>query len=469
MKRESHLPELFKHYLNGGWETGATVGLSLNPSDLDEPVGEYVRADARQTDAAIDAASAAFPEWSRSSGMRRAEALDAIGGELLARRAELGRLLAREEGKTLPEAIAEVTRAGHVFRFYAGEALRIGGAHRSWVRPNVDIDITREPLGVIGVVTPWSFPLAIPASKIAPALAFGNCVVFKPAERVPACAWALADIVSRSGLPAGVFNLVLGSGRQAGARIVANPLVQGVCFAGSAATATSVREAAAARETRVQLDTGGKNPLVVLNDADLDTAVDAAIDGAYFSAGQRATASSRLIVEAGMYDRFVDAMLARLATLDVDHALKKSVDIGPLADEAQLRKSLDTIASGRKEGAQLLHGGAPLERATRGFFLQPALFAGTHEMRIAREEIFGPVAVVIRADDAAHALHLANETPRALCAGICTQSLQHATHFRRYSQSALVTVNLPTTGVDHHVPFDNTDFYTTTKTAYVAS
>ncbi|SAL70669.1 succinate semialdehyde dehydrogenase [Caballeronia terrestris] len=483
MKRESHVPPLFKHYLNGGWETSATVGLSQNPSDLDEPVGEYVRADARQADAAIDAASAAFREWSQSNVARRAEALDAIGSEILARKTELGRLLAREEGKTLPEAVAEAARAGHIFKFFAGEALRIPGEHRSSVRSNIDIDITREPVGVIGIVTPWNFPLAIPAWKIAPALAYGNCVVFKPAELVPACAWAIADIISRSALPAGVFNLVLGSGRQAGARIVGNPLVQGVSFTGSMTTGSAVLQAAAARHARVQLEMGGKNPLVILNDADLDTAVDAAINGAYFSTGQRCTASSRLIVEAGIHDRFVDAMLARLAALNVDHALKKGADIGPVADERQLQQNLDYVLIGEKEGAQLLHGGRVLERATRGYFMEPALFTGTPDMRIAREEIFGPVAVVIPADDYAHALHLANDTPFGLCAGICTQSLKYARHFKRHSQSGMVMVNLPTAGVDFHVPFGGTkassygareqgayaaDFYATIKTAYVA-
>ena len=484
MKREPHVPTLFKHYLNGGWETSATVGLSENPSDLDEPVGEYVRADARQTDAAIEAASAAFREWSQFNVARRAEALDAIGSEILARKTELGRLLAREEGKALPEAIAEAARAGQIFRFFAGEALRIPGEHRSSVRSNIDIDITREPVGVIGVVTPWNFPLAIPAWKIAPALAYGNCVVFKPAELVPGCAWALADIISRSGLPAGAFNLVLGSGRQAGARIVGSPLVQAVSFTGSVATGSGVLQAAVTRQAKVQLEMGGKNPLVVLNDADLNTAVDAAINGAYFSTGQRCTASSRLIVEAGIYERFVEAMMARLASLTVDHALKKGVDIGPVVDERQLKQNLDYIAIGRKEGAELLYGGRGLERATRGHFMEPALFAGAPDMRIAREEIFGPVAVVMPADDYAHALHLANDTPFGLCAGICTQSLKHARHFKRHSQTGMVMVNLPTAGVDFHVPFGGTkassygareqgayaaDFYTTIKTAYVAS
>jgi aldehyde dehydrogenase (NAD+) len=484
MKRESHVPALFKHYLNGGWETGATVGLSENPSDLDEPIGEYVRADASQTDAAIEAASAAHREWSMATIVRRAEALDAIGLELIARKGELGRLVAREQGKTLPDAVAEAARAGQIFRFFAGEALRIPGEHRSSVRANIDIDITREPVGVVGIITPWNYPLAIPAWKIAPALAYGNCVVFKPAELVPGCAWALADIISRSGLPAGVFNLVLGSGRQAGARIVANPLVKAVSFTGSAATGHAVLQAAAAREARVQLEMGGKNPLVVLNDADLAVAVEAAIDGSYFSAGQRCTASSRLIVEKGIYERFVDAMTARLASLTVDHALKKGVDIGPVVDAKQLRRNLDYVASGKQEGAQLLAGGRVLERATRGHFMEPALFAGTPDMRIAREEIFGPVAVVMPADDYAHALNLANDTPFGLCAGICTRSLKYARDFQRHSKTGMVMVNLPTAGVDFHVPFGGTkassygareqgayaaDFYTTIKTAYVAS
>ncbi len=485
MNRDPLIPLVaspFRHYINGGWETGATTGVSLNPSDLDEPVGEYVRADARQTDTAIEAASAAFREWSLGSAQRRADALDAIGGEMLARRDELGRLLAREVGQTLPEALAEATRAGQIFRFFAAEALRVSAESGVSARTGVEIDVTREPLGVVGIIAPWSAPLAIAAAKIGAALAYGNCVVFKPAESVPACAAALASIVSRAGLPAGVFNLVMGSGRQVGARIAAHPLVAAISFTGSAETGTRVLQVAAARQARVQLEMGGKNPFVVLADADLDGAVDAALSGAYGCAGQRSTAASRLIVERAVFEPFVDALQTRLAKLSVDHALKHGTDIGPLANAAQLERNLDYVRIGQQEGAELLCGGRQLERAertTRGYFFEPALFAGEPEHRIAREELFGPLAVVLNADDYDHALHLANDTAYGLCAGICTRSLSRARHFRRHAQCGLVTINLPTTAVEHHAPgggrkasaYGATDaaFWTAVKTAYVAS
>jgi alpha-ketoglutaric semialdehyde dehydrogenase len=468
----------FRHYINGGWETGATTGISLNPSDLDEPVGEYVRADVRQTDAAIEAAHAAFREWSLGSAQRRADALDAIGSEMLARRDELARLLAREVGKTLPEALAEATRAGQLFKRFAAEASGVFAESVASARAGVEIDVTREPLGVVGIITPWSAPLAIAAAKIGAALAHGNCVVFKPAESVPACAAALASLISRAGLPAGVFNLVMGSGRQVGARIAAHPLVAAISLSGSAETGTRVLQAAAARQARVQLEMGGKNPFVVLADADLDGAVDAALSGAYGSAGQRSTAAARLIVERAVFEPFVDALRTKLAALSIDHALKHGTDIGPVANAAQLERNLDYVRIGQQEGAQLLHGGRRLERATRGYFFEPTLFVGESEHRIAQEEIFGPLAVVLRADDYDHALHLANDSAYGLCAGLCTRSLGRARHFRRHSHSGFVTINLPTTATEHHAAgggrkasaYGATDssFWTAVKTAYMA-
>jgi acyl-CoA reductase-like NAD-dependent aldehyde dehydrogenase len=468
----------FRHYINGGWETGATTGLALNPSDLDEPVGEYMRADVRQTDGAIEAASAAFPEWSKVSAQRRADALDAIAGEMLARRDEIGRLLAREVGKTLPEALLEATRAGQLFRWFAAQALRIASEGVALGRPGVDVEMTREPLGVIGVLAPWSAPLAIPAARIAAALAYGNCVVFKPAETVPACASALASIISRAGLPAGVFNLVMGSRRQVGARIVAHASVAALSFSGSAANGKQVRRAGLDREARVQLATGGPNALVVLNDAALENAVEAALVGAFSAAGQRASASARLIVERGVLEAFVDALTAKLAGLHVDHALKRGVAMGPVANAEQFERALDYLRVGREDGAQLVYGGKPLVRATRGYYLEPALLIGEPEHRIAREHLFGPLAVVLAADDYSHALQLANDVPSAVCAGICTRSLKHARHFRREARCGTVTINLPTTAVDHHAPagghqgaHDTTDdagFWTTLKTAYIA-
>jgi len=472
---------MFRSYIDGEWVDGAGRSLNENPSDLDHPVGEYGSVDAAATQVAIEAAQAALPGWSLSSPQLRADILDAAGSEILARKEELGRLLASEEGKTLPESIGEVVRAAQIFKFFAGEALRIPGEKLASTRPGVDVEITREPVGVVGIIAPWNFPIAIPAWKIAPALAYGNTVVFKPAELVPGCAWAIAEILSHTALPKGVFNLVIGSGRVVGQALVDSPLVRALSFTGSVPTGTRLLAAAAAGAKKIQLEMGGKNPLVVMADADLDKAVECAVNGAYFSTGQRCTASSRLIVEAPAYERFVERMKQRLAQLTVGHALESGVHIGPVSSADQLATDERYIAIGREEGAELLCGGERIERSTRGHYLSPALFAARPEHRISREEIFGPVACVMPADDYEHALHLANDTPFGLCAGICTSSLKHASHFKRHAEVGMVMVNLPTAGVDPHVPFGGrkgssygpreqgryaVEFYTTVKTAY---
>ncbi|WP_076997994.1 aldehyde dehydrogenase family protein [Variovorax sp. KK3] len=482
MKRSPEVQHTVRHYIDGRWETGVTTGLSINPSDLRETVAEYARADRSQTDRAVRAAAAGQRVWSATTPQRRADALDQIGSEILARRDELGLLLAREEGKTLPEAIAEAARAGHIFKFFAGEALRVGGESIPSLRPGVQVDVSREPVGVVALIAPWNLPLAIPAWKIAPALACGNAVVLKPSELVPACAWALAEIVSRAALPAGVFNLVMGSGREVGKALAEHPLVDAISFTGSAANGERVLRAAAARRAKVQLEMGGKNPLVVLADADLDLAVDCAVQGAYFCTGQRSTASSRLIVEAPVHDAFVARMKQRLGTLKVGHALEPGIDIGPVAGRSQLERNLGAIASARDEGAEHVWGGELLQRPSEGHYLSPALFLAKPAHRIARDEVFGPVACVLRADDAEHALALANDTPFGLCAGICTNSLRHAMHFRRHARVGMTMVNLPTAGVDYHVPSGGrkasgygareqgrhaTGFYTLAKTGYI--
>jgi alpha-ketoglutaric semialdehyde dehydrogenase len=471
-----------KHYINGRWETGVTLGTRENPSDLSDTVAEFARADAAQTESAIRAAADARDEWGLSTPQRRFDVLDAIGSEILARREELGRLLAREEGKTLAEGIGEAARAGQIFKFFAGEALRIPGEKLASVRPGVEVEVTREPVGVVGLIAPWNFPLAIPAWKIAPALAYGNTVVFKPAELVPACAGALADIISRSGLPAGVFNLVMGSGRLVGQTLVDSPLVDALSFTGSVGVGHGILKTAAARQAKVQLEMGGKNPLVVLHDADVAQAVDCAVQGAFFSTGQRCTASSRIIVTPGIFDRFVTALRERTQALVVDNALKRGTEIGPVVSQAQLEQNLSYLEIGRREGAELLTGGQRLKRDTEGYYMSPALLIADPQHRIAREEIFGPVACVIRARDAEHALELANDTPFGLCAGVCTTSLKHAAHFKRHLRAGMVMVNLPTAGVDFHVPFGGrkgssygpreqgryaAEFYTTVKTAYI--
>ena len=470
-----------RHYINGRWETSGTTGISENPSDTREVVAEYARADRRQAELAMRAAAEALPQWSHSGPQRRADVLDQIGSELLARRDALGNLLAREEGKTLPEAMAEVVRAGQIFKFFAGEALRIAGETMASVRPGVQVDVTREPVGVVGLITPWSSPLAIPAWKIAPALAYGNTVVFKPAESVPICGWALAEIISRATLPAGVFNMVMGSGREVGQALVDSPLVDALSFTGSAATGERILQAAAPRRAKVQLEMGGNNPLVVLADADLDQAVECALQGAYGAAGQRCTASSRLIVDAAVHDAFVARLRQRLVALKVGHALERGTQMGPVIHRAQLGRIQASLQAARSEGAEPVWGGELLERTSPGHYMSPALFLARPEHRIAREEVLGPIASVLRADDYAHALALANDTPFGLCAGICTQSLKHATHFKRNAAAGMVMVNLPTTGIDYHVPSGGrkasshgareqgryaAEFYTTVKTGY---
>jgi acyl-CoA reductase-like NAD-dependent aldehyde dehydrogenase len=475
---------VFHNLIAGEWVAGASATPNRNPSNVADVIGEYAQADVAQTRAAIAAAKAAHGAWAGGSIQERSNILERAGNEILARKDELGRLLSREEGKTLPEGVGEAMRAGYIFKFFAGEVLRTGGEKIPSVRPGIDVEITREPLGVVGLITPWNFPIAIPAWKIAPALAYGNAVVFKPADLVPGCAWALADILHRAGTPAGVFNLVMGRGSVVGETLVNHPDVAAISFTGSVSTGRAVAAKAIDRMAKIQLEMGGKNPLVVLDDADLPTAVNAATQGAYYSTGQRCTASSRLIVTTGIHDRFVAAMAEKLKSLKVDDALAAGTDIGPVVDQSQLDQDLAYLEVGKAEGAHLAVGGEHVQRATDGFYLTPALFTdANNDMRISREEIFGPVACVIRARDYDEALALANDTEFGLCSGIVTTSLKHASHYKRNAQAGMVMVNLPTAGVDYHVPFGGrkgssygareqgryaAEFFTTVKTAYTA-
>lgn len=475
---------ILKNFIGGEWVDGSGLTRNINPSNTNDLVGEYAKADKAQTEKAIAAAKAAFPAWAHSTPQQRYDSLNKISLEIIARKEELGRLLAREEGKTLPEGIGEVARAGQIFAFFAGEALRLIGEKGASVRPGLDVELTREPMGVVGMITPWNFPIAIPAWKIAPALCYGNTVVFKPAELVPGSAHALSEIITRSGIPAGVFNLVIGSGSIVGQTLLEHPDVAAISFTGSVGTGRKIAQACVTSSNmkKFQLEMGGKNPLVVLDDADLKTAVEVAINGSYFSTGQRCTASSRLIVTEGIHDRFVAAMAERLKGLSVDDALKAGVHIGPVVDQSQLDQDLRYIKIGQDEGAKLAWGGELLKRETPGHYLQPALFTeANNNMRIAREEIFGPVAAVIRAKNYDEALAISNDTEFGLASGICTSSLKYASHYKRNSESGMVMVNLPTAGVDYHVPFGGRkgssygareqgsyarEFYTTVKTAY---
>jgi aldehyde dehydrogenase (NAD+) len=475
----------FDNFIAGEWVKGVQTRPNINPSDTNDVIGEYAQADVAQTEAAIAAAAAAAPGWAATTPQQRFDILDAVGSELLARREEIGRLLSREEGKTLPEGIGETHRAAMIFKFFAGEALRTGGEALASVRPGVGVEILRQPVGVVGLIAPWNFPIAIPAWKIAPALAYGNCVVFKPAELVPGCGWTLAEILSRTALPKGVFNLVMGPGSQVGQTLTDSAAVRAISFTGSVGVGRRLIAACAQRQAKVQAEMGGKNPLVVLDDADLGVAVNAAVQGAFFSTGQRCTASSRLIVAEGIHDQFVEAVVAKLKTLKVDNALLAGTDIGPVVDERQLAQNLKYVEIGKQQGGELLFGGDVVERATPGFYQRPALIAGTtNDMTISREEVFGPVANVVKVRDYDEALAVANDTEFGLSAGICTRSLKAATHFKLHSQAGMVMVNLATAGVDYHVPFGGSkgssygpreqgsyarEFYTTVKTAYIGA
>jgi alpha-ketoglutaric semialdehyde dehydrogenase len=476
---------LHKNYINGEWLEGSSAKENINPSDVSDVVGVYAQADAKQTSDAIAAAKAALPGWSGTTPQQRADVLEAIGVELLARRDELGTLLAREEGKPRANGVAETMRAAQIFKFFAQETLRVEGTHVASVRPNVDVTVTREAVGVVGLICPWNFPIAIPAWKMAPALAFGNTVVFKPADLVPGSAWALVEIASRAGLPKGVLNLVMGRGSAVGQTMLESKDVNAISFTGSVETGSKVAMACAARGAKFQLEMGGKNPLIVMADANLDAAVAGAVDGAFFQTGQRCTASSRLIVDAKIHDAFVEKTVAAMQALKVDHALKDGTQIGPVVDDKQLAQDEKYIDIARKEGATLAWGGERLNRDTNGHYLSPALFTNTtNGMRINQEEVFGPVASVIKVSGYDEALAVANDTVFGLSSGIYTSSLKYASDFRKKSQAGMVMVNLPTAGVDYHVPFGGrkgsssgareqgryaAEFYTAVKTAYVSA
>lgn len=478
------LPDMQDAHLNlidGQWLPGSHLIQNRNPSDLSDLIGHYAAGTADDVDRAAQAATAALPAWQARGPLARAELLDRIARRIDDDAAGIGRMLAREEGKILSEAIAEVCRAAQIFRFYAGEALRMPGEAIASVRPDVDVEVTREALGVVGLITPWNFPAAIPAWKIAPALAYGNAVVLKPAELVPGTAHLLARIIHEEGCPPGIFNLVMGPGSVVGRAMVDHPLIAAISFTGSVPTGRAIAGAAIGGMKKVQLEMGGKNPMVVLDDADLDTAVAACLNGAFFSTGQRCTASSRLIVQSGIHDAFVARLTSAMLALRVGSALAEDSQIGPVVSAAQLQGNLDYVALARAEGCEVI-GGERLNGPTDGCFQRPALFlnAGNH-MRVAREEIFGPCAAVIRVSDFDEALAIANDSDFGLSAGICTSSLKHARTFRHRAKAGMVMVNLPTAGVDFHVPFGGTkgssygsreqgrhavEFYTTVKTAY---
>jgi len=475
------MSEIFGNLIGGNWRRSDAAIANVNPSDISDVVGHYSTATTADVNDAVGIAREAGREWFGAAPQDRADRLDAIGSEIAERGAELARQLAREEGKTVREARTEVTKAAQLFKFFAGEALRMWGEHTRSIRAGIDVDVERRPLGVVGLITPWNFPLSIPAWKSAPALAFGNAVILKPAELTNASAWSLAEIVARH-LPPGVFQLVMGDGR-VGQALAAHAGVDGVSFTGSVQTGARIAQNAR-RSTKLQLEMGGKNPLIVMEDADIAKAVDCAVKGAFYSTGQRCTASSRLIVQKDVHGPFVEALLLAMRALRVGHALDEDSDIGPLVSEAQLERVRRYLDIGMQEGARLIAGGDPVEARTKGYYMRPALFeASMPRHRINQEEIFGPVASIIEVADIDQAIEVANDTDFGLCAGLFTNSLAYASRFRRKIAAGMAMINLPTVGTDYHVPFGGArsssygprelgsaarEFYSTTATFYTA-
>ncbi len=473
------------NYIAGEWREGESEIENRNPSDLSDVIGLYAQASTDHLDATLDAARTAQAEWKNTGIERRYTALMAIGNELMARSAELGELLSREEGKPLAEGKGEVYRAGQFFTYYAAETLRQIGDTADSVRDGIEIDVRREPVGVVAVISPWNFPTATASWKIAPALAFGNAVIWKPANITPASAVALTEIISKQDLPKGLFSLVMGAGRSIGQRLVESPKVDAISFTGSVPVGKGIAAAAINNLTKVQMEMGSKNALAIMDDGDIDIAVAVALGGAFGSCGQKCTASSRLVVHERIHDEFVDKLVAGVRAFKIGHALAEGTQLGPVVSDDQLQSNLDYIAIGKAEGAELLCGGERLDQPTEGHYMTPAVFAGTaNAMQVNRDEMFAPIACVIKVGSYDEALATVNDTNFGLTSGIVTRDLARASHFRRNARTGCVMVNLPTAGTDYHVPFGGrgdssygpreqgayaAEFYTTVKTAYIAS
>jgi aldehyde dehydrogenase (NAD+) len=479
------MTEVQRNLIAGEWQTGAGEIENINPSDLSDCIGVFAQASGDQLEATLDRAHAAQIEWASYAMERKQAVLMMIGNELMARAEELGTLLSREEGKPLAEGKGEVYRAGQFFTYYAAECLRQLGENADSVRAGVEVDIRREPVGTVAIISPWNFPTATASWKIAPALCYGNAVVWKPANVTPASAVALTEIINRQDIPKGLFSLVMGAGRTIGQRLVESPKINAISFTGSVPVGRGIAAAAVQNFTKIQAEMGSKNALAVMDDADLDLAVSLALGGAFGGSGQKCTASSRLVVHAGIHDAFVEKLVAGAQAMKVGHALEGGVQMGPIVSEQQLTENLAYVDLGQSEGAELACGGVRLDMPHQGYYMSPGVFLNTtNDMRINREEMFAPLTSVIKVGSYDEALATVNDTHFGLTSGIVTQNLARATHFRRNARTGVVTVNLPTAGTDYHVPFGGrgdssygpreqgkaaAEFYTTVKTAYISA
>ncbi|MDA7984313.1 MAG: aldehyde dehydrogenase family protein [Alphaproteobacteria bacterium] len=472
----------FDNFIAGEWINGESYLENRSPSDTSDLIGLYAQASRKHLETAVQAAREAAKLTRDIPLESRQNALAQIGRELVSRAGELGTLLSREEGKPLAEGQAEVKRAGQFFDYYAAEVLRQEGIAIDSVRPGVEIEARHEPMGVVAVISPWNFPAATASWKIAPALAFGNAVIWKPASQTPATAHALAEIISRAGLPAGAFQLLMGSGGEIGDALASHAGVNAISFTGSVATGRRIAAAAAQNLTRIQLELGSKNAVLVADDADLSLALEACLAGAYSGSGQKCTASSRILVDRAVHDEFVARLAERVAALRVGHALDKDTQVGPVVSAEQLAANLAWMEKIRASAAKVLCGGDALSLKHDGHYMSPALVAESrNDMDFNREELFAPIAAVQKTDSYEEGLAVVNDTDTGLVAAIFTASLARARHFQRHAETGCVSVNLPTAGTDYHVPFGGrknsslgareqgraaVQFYTQTKTTY---
>jgi alpha-ketoglutaric semialdehyde dehydrogenase len=479
------MAELFANYINGEWVKRASTFDNRNPANTDENVGDFVKGTAQDVEDAANAAAAALPAWSAMSGPARGNVLFKAADILDRKFEQIAADMTREEGKTLPEAKGEVRRSINIFRYFAGEGSRMPGMLVPSERDRVHMFAIRKPIGVVGLVTPWNFPSAIPAWKLAPALICGNTVVVKPASAAPLSAWRLIEALHEAGMPKGVVNFVAGSGGELGNALVNAKALKGVSFTGSCEIGNWLHGEASRRRLRIQLEMGGKNPTIVLADADFNSAVENVVNAAFFSTGQKCTATSRAIVEDSIYDRFVSALVERTKKLKVGDGMQPGIDIGPCVDKGQMDTVLKYVETGRKESGEPLCGGRRLTDGAmaKGWFVEPTVFKDVEEQHtIAREEIFGPVLAIMRAKDFEDAMRIANNIPFGLSSSIQSTNLSRVFEYIYRAEAGLLTVNLPSAGVEYQLPFGGTkdssfgpkeqgpaalEFYSDYKTVYL--
>jgi aldehyde dehydrogenase (NAD+) len=478
------MPEVFRNYINGEWVDGPTFE-NRNPANTDEVVGLFVKGSGDDVHRAADAAQAAFAGWANMPGPARGALLFKVADILEKKFDQLGEEMCREEGKTLPEAKGEVRRAINIFRYFGSEGSRLPGHLVPSERDRVHMFAIRKPIGVIGLINPWNFPIAIPAWKLAPALICGNTVIIKPASVSPLSSWRIVEACHEAGIPEGVVNFIAGSGGEIGKALVTAKPLKAISFTGSCEIGEWIHTEASKRRLRIQLEMGGKNPTIVLADADFKSAVENVVNAAFFSTGQKCTATSRAIVEESIYDKFVEAVAERMSKLKVGNGMEPGIDIGPAVDQGQLETDLKYIEIGKQEGARLVAGGNRLTGGAydKGYFVEPTLFADvTETMRIAQEEVFGPVLAVMKAKDFPDALRIANNIPFGLSASVQTTNLSRVFEFVYGAEAGLLTINLPSAGVEYQLPFGGTkdssfgpkeqgpaalDFYSDYKTVYL--